>query len=292
MVKGNPDLLCKKVRDGTPLERFLAIQVIARRRLRLEKDLIKVLQDPDKTIRQAARNALVRICRGTDFGPSAGASKRGLGRAVQQWRNWLDLQQSVSPTRSNQNLAVAGAKRPEKELSGAVKLVAAGGDLEFQVASSGSTNSDDRLEGATGDEQKGVLESLSEGRDNGNIETLAQSIPKLSEDRQLEARETLTRRLTQMTATALRDKLQDDNVEVRCAAALACGRKLAKEHISDLLQLLDDPEMDVILSARVALSELTGEDFGPTSDADSQARTEAAEAWRNWWKDRHAKRKN
>jgi HEAT repeat protein len=94
-----------------------------------------------------------------------------------------------------------------------------------------------------------------------------------------------------MTATALREKLQDDDLEVRCASALACGRKVAKEYISDLLQLMDDPEMDVILSARVALSELTGEDFGPTSDSDRHSCAEAADAWRNWWKERQAKRK-
>jgi hypothetical protein len=40
----------------------------------------------------------------------------------------------------------------------------------------------------------------------------------------------------------------------------------------------------------VALSELTGEDFGPTSDDDGQGRTEAADAWRNWWKERQDKR--
>jgi HEAT repeat protein len=291
MVKDKPELLCEKLRDGTPLERFLAIQVISRRRLPLEKDLIEALRDPDKIIRQAARDALVRICRGTDFGPSAGVSKRGVGRAVEQWRHWLDLQQGVSQPRLTESVAVAGAMRQEKDPAGAVKLVASHGDLEYQVASTESTRLGDQLANATGDEQKAVLERLCDGKGDNNTDALAQAIPKLSDEIQGEAREALTRRLARMTATALRDKLQDDNVELRCAAALACGRKLAKEHIFDLLQLLDDPEMDVILSARVALSELTGEDFGPSSDADRQGRTQAADAWRHWWKERQDRRK-
>ncbi|MHB1422264.1 MAG: HEAT repeat domain-containing protein [Gemmataceae bacterium] len=91
-----------------------------------------------------------------------------------------------------------------------------------------------------------------------------------------------------MTPATLRDKLQDDNVEVRCAAALACGRKNSKEVMPDLLQLLDDPEMDVIQTARIVLTELSNQDFGPKSDAERRGRTEAA-AWREWWKERQSK---
>jgi hypothetical protein len=87
----------------------------------------------------------------------------------------------------------------------------------------------------------------------------------------------------------MRDKLQDDNVEVRCAAALACGCQKAKEYIADLLRLLDDAEMEVVQSARAALTELTGEDFGPSSDADHRHRGESA-PWRKWWKQRPPKR--
>jgi hypothetical protein len=290
-VKDNPEILCRKLREGTPLERYLAIQVIARRRLPLEKDLIQVLRDPDKLIRQTAHDALVRICRGTDFGPTAGVSKRGISRAVERWQQWLDLQRSVAPLPSTQSEAVASATRQHRAPFDAVSLVAAHGELDHQIVSTESSRLGDPLENATLDEQRAVLERLRDGKGSNNTDALVQAIPKLSDELQVEAREALTRRLMRMTAAALRDKLQDDNVEVRCAAALACGRKLAKEHISDLLQLLDDPEMDVILSARVALSELTGEDFGPTSDADRQGCIDATDAWRNWWKDRQAKRK-
>jgi HEAT repeat protein len=72
---------------------------------------------------------------------------------------------------------------------------------------------------------------------------------------------------------------------VRRAAAFACGRKLAKELLSDLVQLLDDPDKDVIQAARAALIELTGEDFGPAKNADRRGRAEAVAAWRKWCKE-------
>jgi HEAT repeat protein len=84
---------------------------------------------------------------------------------------------------------------------------------------------------------------------------------------QYQARDALAQRMTRMKTTTLRDRLQDDNVDVRRAAALACGRKKEVEHIPELLQLLDDPEPPVIQAARKALKELTGEDFGPDEEA-------------------------
>jgi HEAT repeat protein len=290
LVKDKPDLLCEKLRRGTPLERFVALQVIGRRRLPLEKELIEALRDPDKAIRQTAHDALVRVSRGTDFGPSAGVSKRGLDRAVKQWRQWLDLQQMISPRHLAESIAVAAAAPRQKDPFDAVQFVAIRGGFELQTASKETASRSDELVNATADEQKSILTRLRDAEGNDNTEALAQAIPKLSDDLQAEAREALTRRFTRLTAAALRDGLLDDNLEVRCAAALACGRKIAKEHIPDLLQLLDDPELDVVLSARVALTELTGEDFGPTRDVDHVGCVAAAEAWRKWWKDCQAKR--
>ena len=97
LVNGKPDELCKQLREGPPLLRLIALRVISRRRVPVEKDLIEVLDDPDKSIRQAAREALVRIARGTDFGPSLTATKRDVAQSIDRWRDWLALQQSVAP---------------------------------------------------------------------------------------------------------------------------------------------------------------------------------------------------
>jgi hypothetical protein len=114
LVNGKPDELCKQLREGPPLLRFIALQVISRRRVPVEKDLIEVLDDPDKTIRQAAREALVRIARGTDFGPSLTATKGSVAQSIERWRDWLALQQSVAPPPRTQG-AAAPPKPPRAE---------------------------------------------------------------------------------------------------------------------------------------------------------------------------------
>jgi HEAT repeat protein len=74
-----------------------------------------------------------------------------------------------------------------------------------------------------------------------------------------------------MTAATLRNKLRDDNAEVRRGAVLACARKDDDAHVPDLLERLDDPDSAVARMARRALGMLTGKDF-PT-----------AKEWQAWW---------
>jgi HEAT repeat protein len=86
-----------------------------------------------------------------------------------------------------------------------------------------------------------------------------------------------------MTAATLRDMLREDDAEVRRAAALACARKEAREHIADLLPLLEDEEPMVARAAHAALKTLSGEDFGPRRDAGRAERSLAVAAWIAWW---------
>jgi HEAT repeat protein len=125
-------------------------------------------------------------------------------------------------------------------------------------------------------------------RDNSGsdlTDALVLAIPKLPAALRAEAEDALTERLSHLTIATLRDKIQDDNLEVRRAAAFACGRKLARDLIPDLVQLLEDPQKDVIQAARAALTELTGEDFGPSKEAKERGRSEAVAAWRKWCKE-------
>ncbi|HZT79994.1 MAG TPA: HEAT repeat domain-containing protein, partial [Gemmataceae bacterium] len=78
-----------RLADPQPGVRWAAAQIIGARRLHLEKDLIERLDDPDPAVRQAARAALVRLARGTDFGPSPLAVKSARARAQRQWEEWL-----------------------------------------------------------------------------------------------------------------------------------------------------------------------------------------------------------
>ena len=273
LTEGTPDLLRQKLKGGSPDLRLLVIFIVGQRRLHLEKELIDCLIDPVPVVRDAARMILIRVARGTDFGPIPGASQRGIERSIDKWKQWLALQKSAS--------AGTLAKAPPLEI---VPLVLVGEERSAPPPEAAKLS--EELVNAAEDEQRSVLARLRDAKGIDNTDALALAIPKLSGAIQREARDALTQRLTRMTAATLRDKLQDDNIEVRRAAALACGRKNAKEHIADLLQLLDDPEAVVVQSARAALTELTGEDFGPAGDADRRGRATAAAAWRKWWKER------
>ena len=86
-----------------------------------------------------------------------------------------------------------------------------------------------------------------------------------------------------MTADTLRDKLTEEDLEIRRAAALACAMKEDKEFVPDLIKLLEDPEPPVAKSAHAALKYLTRQDFGPDADASRAERSKAIERWKAWW---------
>jgi hypothetical protein len=290
LSREQPEVLRQQLRDPEPALRLLAIAAVALGRHHLESDLIDRLNDQDASVRQAARRTLTRLARGTDFGPTPGASQRSIDRSVAKWRQWLALQQSTSPEKLARDAAIAAAGHQANVAPpDTAPLVLARDERPTLSPEVGKVC--DELVNAKGDEQTAILARLRDAKDNDSTDALALVIPRLSGDIQQHARDALTARLTRLSAATLRDKLQDDRMEVRCAAALACGRKIAREHIADLLQLLDDPEMEVVQSARVALTELTGEDFGPTSDADRRSRTEAVAAWSKWWKERQSRQK-
>jgi hypothetical protein len=139
---------------------------------------------------------------------------------------------------------------------------------------------------AAGDDQEKMLTKLKTSKGVVYTEALAGSIPLLKGSIKTKARDALAGRLTRMSADTLRDKLKDDNLEIRRAAALACALKKSKGHIPDLIGLLEDPEVPVALAAHQALMDLTGKDFGPEADATRAERKEAVSKWKAWWKKR------
>jgi hypothetical protein len=100
---------------------------------------------------------------------------------------------------------------------------------------------------------------------------LASAIPSLNADLKDAAREYLVERMMRMTDRTLRDKLADDDEEVRRAAVLACGRKKRKELVPDLIGLLDHAEPSTARLAEDCLRELTNRDFT------------ASAGWQAWW---------
>jgi HEAT repeat protein len=250
-----PDALRDRLQDANPVLRWIAVQVVAGKRMHLETELIDRLDDPAPDVRASAHDALVYLGRGVDFGPPHNAGKAVRRRAVDHWRAWLALQNPAADT--------PGGAATDPLLGWAV-LRTAPADAEEAEALRLSRE----LTGAAPDERAGVLARLRDAKGVANTDALALAIPDLPEDERPAARDALADRLTRMKAATLRDKFQHEDPEVRAAAAEACARKEAEEMIPDLLGLLDDPDTGVVQAARSALRSLTGKDFGPASDAE------------------------
>jgi len=137
---------------------------------------------------------------------------------------------------------------------------------------------------AAPEQQDRVLEKLKDGKGAIYTDALGAAIPQLSGAARTRARDTLAERLGGMTAETLRAKLQDDLPEVRRAAAVACYMKDDKNHVPDLIVLLEDAEPPVVRAAQAALKGLTGQDFGPAKDASPAERARAVNDWKAWWR--------
>jgi hypothetical protein len=121
-----------------------------------------------------------------------------------------------------------------------------------------------------------------DSKDDAYTEGLARAIPHLGPKVQAKVREALVVRVTRLTVEQVRDRLGDDDDELRKAAAWACVRRLDPESIPDLISLLFAPDLKVVEGARKALQTLTDEDFFPSDATDAQARALAAARWQAW----------
>jgi hypothetical protein len=81
-----------KFTDDRAEVRAAAARVAASKGLHLESQLIDLLKDEEKVVRQAAHDALVKLNKGIDYGPKAGASPEERKEAEQKWRAWLTKQ--------------------------------------------------------------------------------------------------------------------------------------------------------------------------------------------------------
>ena len=137
---------------------------------------------------------------------------------------------------------------------------------------------------ATRDKQTSMLDQYRDAKGVDYTDALAQLIPQLHDEIQKGKRGPFGRAIARMTAATLKERLKDSDVELRRAAAIACAMKEDKTLIPDLIQALDDKEPWVVRAAGVALSRLTGKDFGPKADATPTERATAVKAWKEWWK--------
>jgi HEAT repeat protein len=288
MAGDSPEVLRSKLQAGDPVVRWVAVNVIAARRLPLEADVIELLNDPENSVRQAARQVLARLSRGTDFGPLPDWTPARRAQTVGRWKTWLALQQGAAPVAVALSGPAAGEDVPPSlpGLGPYGKIAPAPSDAALQTGGARASEWCDELVAATGDEQFQVLLRLKNGKGADYTEAIALAIPKLEGEAQENAREALAERLTRMTAKTLKAYLQDDDPELRAAAARACAMKEEKAVAPELITLLDDPDDRARGAAHAALRDLAGQDLGPKAGASPEERRAAADRWRAWWKGR------
>jgi len=257
LARADREGLQKALTDKNPLVRLSAIQLISKRRLHLEKDLIDRLLDVQPLIRHAAHEALIRLGHGVDFGPRLGAPKLEHFQAVRRWRNWLALQQGDSEWKRGRSKAIEADADADRLV---VELVQAKKDREAEL-----------------------LQSLQSAPEPQGTLVLAAAIRELKSPRQAKARNILIQRLADMDVSQWKKMVADEDAEVRQAAVAAAGLKKDKALIPDVLKLLEDPDQAVAQAARSTLKLLTGRDFGPAVNASPQDRSIAIGQWYGWW---------
>jgi HEAT repeat protein len=91
-------------------------------------------------------------------------------------------------------------------------------------------------------------------------QALADAIPQMKGKNQDQARRVLAERMSRLEVPVLRDRLRDDDREIRRAAAKASALKASDDLIPDLFDLLEDSDPAVVEAAQSALQRLTGKD--------------------------------
>jgi hypothetical protein len=92
-LAGQPAAFVKgRLADEQAAVRLAAVRGVAAKFPALAPAVIDLLGDSDAEVRAAAREALVRLSRGQDFGPSPDAPTAEREQAQQKWRDWFARQ--------------------------------------------------------------------------------------------------------------------------------------------------------------------------------------------------------
>jgi hypothetical protein len=135
---------------------------------------------------------------------------------------------------------------------------------------------------AAPERQNAVLERLRDGQGVKFTEALAEAVPRMEGPARNKAREALATRLARLRVNNLGQYLEDEDSEIRRAAALAVALKGAKELSPRVVTLLRDRVPTVAHAAHAALRDLSGQDFGPADGADEGTRAQAYAKWEAW----------
>lgn len=88
LARQTPTLIRQKLTDERPQVRAHAGRAIVTKGMRYGGDVIDLLRDDNADVRQAARESLVKLAKGSDFGPEADANPTQRDQATRKWRDW------------------------------------------------------------------------------------------------------------------------------------------------------------------------------------------------------------
>ena len=86
LLRETPARVKEKLKDDRAEVRAAAARAAKGKALRVEAELIDLLGDEAEAVRQAAREALVKLSRGADHGPAPGAGPKERAEAMAKWR--------------------------------------------------------------------------------------------------------------------------------------------------------------------------------------------------------------
>jgi HEAT repeat protein len=124
------------------------------------------------------------------------------------------------------------------------------------------------LVGAPDHQKPAVTKKLRDGKGAEYTAALAQAIPQLSGVFQDKARAALVERMKGMTVKMLRDRLANEEHEIRLAAATAAGSKEDATLLPDLTALTADADTAVAEAAAAAVKALRGREATPEDGRD------------------------
>jgi hypothetical protein len=132
-------------------------------------------------------------------------------------------------------------------------------------------------------QQADALNAFKDKRGSAYDTALALALPQMRPELQKSARTILVDRLFCLPLPQLREKLGDQNLEVRRAAVTVCKQRKLKPLVPELILLLDDDDAKLAQQVHDLLQQFASRNLGPRPGADHEQRQEAMAAWRDWW---------
>jgi hypothetical protein len=286
-----PAQLVEAFKAPDVLERLAAVKVANQKGLDMPEEFIALLRGEDDAIRQEAREALVKLAGGSDYGPSEKSDAAAVEEAVQGWQSWLAERQRLRRLRE---LQAKCEKLPSAQL----------------VEAFNGSDSLERLAAVKTASQKGLdvpkkYIALLRGEDDAIRQEARQALAKLAGDydfgpsaaagqaeitraatawtKWLQRRE-LMPKYANLSPEALAEAFKSPEPLERWAA-VATARVQQAPLRDELIALVRDPDNEVRQESRSALRQLArGTDHGPRDGATKAQQEAAFQAWNEWRK--------